>query len=120
MATKRSWPVRSLVGPAGVRAAWIIARGNSVLSGMAMHRMMEAGPGEVSSADVAVLEDWMRRQNRRKQIYATQLVTNHDARSARRLQPAPTEDLAHVDLRRDAAGLPPLRFALCSAMPTNH
>jgi hypothetical protein len=120
MAAKRSWPVRSLVGPAGVRAAWVIARGDSVLSGIAMHRMMEAGPGEVSPADVAVLEDWMRLQKGRKQIYGTQLVTTRDARGATRLQPAPTEDLAHVDLRRDAAGLPPLAFALCSAMRTVH
>jgi hypothetical protein len=118
MAAKRSWPVRSLVGPAGVRAAWVIARGDSVLSGIAMHRMMEAGPGEVSPADVAVLEDWMRLQNGRKQIYATQLIPTRDARSKPPLQPAPTEDLTHVDLRRDAAGLPPLAFALCVALHT--
>jgi hypothetical protein len=110
MAAKRTWPLRDLVGPAGVRAAWIVASGDSALTSMAMHRMMEAGPGAVSSTDVAVLEDWMRLRTGRKQIYGTQLEF---ARSSHNLTPEPTEDLAHVDLRRDAAALPPLAFAIC-------
>jgi hypothetical protein len=110
MAAKRTWPLRELVGPAGVRAAWLVASGDSALTNMAMHRMMEGGPGAVSSTDVAVLEDWMRLRTGRKQIYATQLELSQ---STHKLAPAPTEDLAHVDLRRDAAALPPLAFAIC-------
>jgi hypothetical protein len=111
MAAKRSWPLRSTVGPAGVRAAWQIASGDSALAGLAMHRMMEAGPGEVSPADVAVMEDRMRLRTGRKQIYASQFDSKAKPGS---LIPAPTEDLAHVDLRRDAAGLPPLPLARCA------
>jgi len=32
-----------------------------------------------------------------------------------KLEPAPIEDPKHVDLRRDAAGLPPLAQAICEA-----
>ena len=39
-----------------------------------------------------------------KQIYGTQLVKSADGK----LEPAPLEDPKHVDLRRDAACLPPL------------
>jgi hypothetical protein len=105
MAQKRSWPVRSMVGPAGVRAAWMIASTDSTLAVTAIHRMMEAGPGEASESDVAVLEDRFRLSRGRKQLYASQLSVG--------FEPAPTEDLPHVDLRRDAAYLPPLATAIC-------
>jgi hypothetical protein len=72
--------------------------------------MMEAGPEESLAADVAVLEDRVRMQSGRKQLYATQL-----RRVGATLVPGITEDSAHVDMRRDAAGLPPLRVALCAA-----
>jgi hypothetical protein len=111
MASKRTWPLRSMVGAAGVRAAWLIARGDSALSTAAMHRMMEAGPGEASEADVAVLEDALRIRNGRKQIYGSQLVRSTDGNG---FVSAPTEDIAHVDMRREAAGLPPLRAAICA------
>ncbi len=117
MAAKRQWPLRSTVGVAGVRATWLIAAGDSALTNTAMHRLMEAGPGEVSGTDIAVLEDWLRIKTSRKQIYGTQLHSVTD-RSGTHLQPEPTEDLAHVILRRDAAGLPPLAFALCYAGKT--
>jgi hypothetical protein len=54
---------------------------------------------------VAVLEDWSRVLKGRKPIYATRLGSD--------LKPIPSEDLAHVNLRRDAAGLPPLAYAIC-------
>jgi hypothetical protein len=60
---------------------------------------------------VAVLEDRLRIANGRKQLYATQLVGAGDGK----LEPAPVEDPKHVDLRRDAAGLPPLAQAICAA-----
>jgi hypothetical protein len=73
--------------------------------------MMESGPDEALPADVAVLEDRVRLQSGRKQLYGTQLRRVGD-----RLVPAPTEDSAHVDMRRDAAGLPPLDAAICATM----
>jgi hypothetical protein len=103
------WPTRSVVGASGVRAVWVLAQRDTALQRVALHRMMESGPDEALPADVAVLEDRVRLQSGRKQLYGSQLrMTNG------RLAPAPIEDSAHVDMRRDAAGLPPLRQAMCS------
>ena len=101
-----SWPTRSVVGAAGVRAVWLLVQYDSALQRMALHRMMESGPDEALAADVAVLEDRVRLQSDRKQLYGSQ-VSPHPG------VPAPIEDSAHVDMRRDAAGLPPLRQAMC-------
>lgn len=105
-----AWPTRSVVGASGVRAVWLLAQGDTALQRVALHRMMESGPGEALPADVAVLEDRVRLQSGRKQLYGSQLrIVNG------KLGPAPIEDSAHVDMRRDAAGLPPLRQAICAA-----
>ncbi len=106
-----TWPTKSVVGAQGVRAVWLLASRDSALARVALHRMMEAGPDESPPAAVAVLEDRLRIANGRKQIYATQLVRSADGK----LEPAPIEDPKHVDLRRDAAGLPPLAQAICAA-----
>jgi hypothetical protein len=104
-----AWPTRSVVGAAGVRAVWMLAQRDSALQRTVLHRMMESGPDEALPADVAVLEDRVRLQSGRKQVYGSQLRTLNG-----KLSPAPIEDSAHVDMRRDAAGLPPLRRALCA------
>ena len=103
-----TWPTRSVVGAAGVRAVWMLVQRDTALQRTALHRMMESGPDEALAADVAVLEDRVRLQSGRKQVYGSQLRPVNG-----RLVPAPIEDSAHVDMRRDAAGLPPLRSALC-------
>jgi hypothetical protein len=105
-----AWPTRSVVGAAGVRAVWTLAQQDTALERAALRRMMEAGLGESIPADVAVLEDRVRLLSSRKQLYGTQL-----SRVNERLVVLPIEDSAHVDLRRDAAGLPPLRQAVCAA-----
>ena len=105
-----AWPTRSVVGASGVRALWVLAQRDTALQRTALHRMMESGPGEALPADVAVLEDRVRLQSGRKQLYGSQLRTVNGT-----LAPAPIEDSAHVDMRRDAAGLPPLSRALCAA-----
>ena len=104
------WPTRSVVGGRGVRAVWLLALRDTALARATLKRMMEAGPDESSSADVATLEDRVRLASGRKQIYGTQLVNENGA-----LRLAPMEDSAHVELRRDAAGLPPLAYSLCVA-----
>lgn len=103
-----SWPTRSVVGAAGVRAVWLLAQRDTALQRTVLHRMMESGPDEALAADVAVLEDRVRLQSGRKQLYGSQLRMVNG-----KLAPAPIEDSAHVDMRRDAAGLPPLRQAMC-------
>jgi hypothetical protein len=104
------WPTRSVVGAAGVRATWRLVQRDTALQRTALHRMMEAGPEESLAAGVAVLDDRVRMQSGRKQLYGTQL-----RRVGATLVAGITEDSAHVDMRRDAAGLPPLRVALCAA-----
>jgi hypothetical protein len=106
-----AWPTRSVVGAAGVRAVWLLVGTDSALARTALHRMMEAGPDESPPAAVATLEDRLRVQTGRKQLYGTQLRRAANGT----LEPLPIEDPKHVDLRRDAAGLPPLARALCSA-----
>jgi len=106
------FPTRSVVGAAGVRAVWLLALGDTVLEAAVMRRFMEAGLGEAFEADVAVLEDRVRTRAGRGQLYGTALTTTGE-RSAR--VPLRIEDSAHVDLRRDAAGLPPLSQSVCAA-----
>jgi hypothetical protein len=106
-----TWPTRSVVGASGVRAVWVLTGRDSTLARVALHRMMEAGPEESPPAAVAMLEDRLRVQAGRKQLYGTQLVRGADGS----LEPAPLEDPKHVELRRDAAGLPPLQASLCAA-----
>ena len=103
------WPTRSAVGAAGVRAVWVLAARDTALQRTILHRMMESGPDEALAADVAVLEDRLRIQAGRKQIYGTQ-----QRLTGAGVVLAPMEDSAHVDLRRDAAGLPPLAVARCA------
>jgi len=103
------WPTRSVVGAAGVRAVWVLVQRDTALQRAALHRMMESGPDEALPADVAVLEDRVRLQSGRKQLYGSQLRMIDGSIP----MPTPIEDSAHVDMRRDAAGLPPLRQALC-------
>ncbi|MFL5615485.1 MAG: DUF6624 domain-containing protein [Gemmatimonadaceae bacterium] len=104
-----TWPSRSVVGAAGVRAVWLIAQRDTALERVVLHRMMESGPDEALPADVAVLEDRVRLLSGRKQLYGSQLRMVNG-----KLVPAPIEDSAHVDMRRDAAGLPPLKQAMCT------
>ena len=93
-----------------MRALWLLAARDTSLERAVLHRMMEAGPDESLPADVATMEDRVRVHAGRKQLYGTQL-----RRMPGRATPVPypIEDPAHVDLRRDAAGLPPLKQAIC-------
>ena len=106
-----AWPTKSVVGAAGVHAVYLIVERDSVLSRSALRRLMEAGPVESPAADVATLEDRVRIQTGRKQLYGTQFRV--DDRGAIML--APMEDSAHPDLRREDAGLPPFALGLCLA-----
>jgi hypothetical protein len=104
-----TWPTRSVVGAGGVRAVWLLSQSDTALERTVLHRMMESGPDEALPADVAVLEDRVRLLSGRKQLYGSQLRMVNG-----KLSPATIEDSAHVDMRRDAAGLPPLKQAMCT------
>lgn len=105
-----TWPTRTVVGAAGVRAVWMLSTRDSTLTNTFLHRLMEAGPDESMPADVAMLEDRQRLRAGRKQIYGTQMRVVDG-----KVEPYPTEDLAHVDLRRDGAQLPPYAVSFCLA-----
>jgi hypothetical protein len=105
-----AWPTRSVVGPAGTHAVAVLALRDTALGRAAVRRMMEAGPDESPAADVAMLEDQIRLISGRKQIYGTQFQ-----RTEKGLVLAPMEDSAHVDLRREDAGLPPFKLSACLA-----
>jgi hypothetical protein len=105
------WPTKSVVGAAGVRAVWLLAQRDTALARTVLKRMMEAGPEESNAADVAILEDRVRLQSGRKQIYGTQFRVAADGH----VSLAPMEDSAHVDLRREDAALPPFEKSACVA-----
>jgi len=109
-----AWPTKSVVGAAGVHAVYLLVERDTALSRTVLHRLMEAGPVESPAADVATLEDRIRIQSGRKQLYGTQFRV--DDRGAIVL--APMEDSAHADLRREDAGLPPFALGLCLAKNT--
>jgi hypothetical protein len=104
-----TWPTKSVVGPAGTHAVYLLAQADTALGRAALHRMMEAGPSESPAADVATFEDHMRIVWGRKQIYGTQFRVDEKGRVVL----APMEDSAHADLRREDAGLPPFKVGLC-------
>ncbi len=105
-----TWPTRSVVGLAGVRAVFMLAHRDTAFARTALHRMMESGGDEAIKPDVAVLEDRVRVQSGRKQLYGTQLVSSNG-----KLVPVAIEDSSHVDLRREGANLPPLAWSVCNA-----
>lgn len=103
-------PTRTTVGVAGMRGMFVLASSDTGLLRSTLRRMMEAGPDEGIKPDIALMEDRVRLQSGRKQLYGTQL---HIVGTT--LVPFAIEDSAHVDLRRDAASLPPLAWSLCNA-----
>jgi hypothetical protein len=111
MAQRRQWPTRALVGTAGVHAAWLIAQQDSALSVAAMRRMMEAGPGESSPAEVAVLDDARRVKIGRGQIHGTQFTKGGTGV----VLAGRIEDSVHVDMRREGGWLPPIAVSACLA-----
>ncbi len=105
------WPTRSVVGAAGMHAAWLLVLGDSALEASAVRRFMEAGPQESFATDVAMLEDRVRVRNGRGQLYGTMLAADEKGV----LAPTRLEDEPHADLRREGAMLPALTQALCAA-----
>jgi hypothetical protein len=102
------WPGRSRVGEDGARAAWLVlqhAIGNPALMrrGLALLQT-RARDGDVSRAEVAMLEDRVRAFEGRPQRYGTQFDWDCDGQ----LSPLPLEDASGVDERRRAIGLGPL------------
>lgn len=118
---RRGWPGRSAVGPEASNAAFLIVQHavqDSAFQAQALS-LMERGvaKGEVRGADVAMLADRVAVHRGQPQRYGTQAKLLEG-----RLVLDPIADSAHVDERRAALGMPPLReyVRLLDSMYTAH
>jgi len=105
---RHGWPGRSAVGPEASSAAFLIVQHavhDSAFQAKAL-ALMEKGvaTGEVAGADVAMLADRVAVHRGKPQRYGTQAKLLDG-----RMVLDPIEDSAHVDQRRAALGMPPLR-----------
>jgi hypothetical protein len=106
--TQRGWPGRTLVGDDGVMAAWMLAqhadtfpdRQRAFLTALAR----AVAVGEASPAQHAYLQDRVRVNAGRPQLFGTQSTITADGVR----EPFPIEDPDGLPARRAAAGLPPL------------
>lgn len=101
---ERGWPTPALVGDAGVRAAWVLLQHSPDAAFQA--RMLPdveraAERGELPRAEVAMLTDRVLLKSGRRQRYGTSFSVRDG-----RLVPDPIEDLAGLDARRKALGMP--------------
>ena len=104
------WPTRSMVGAKGADAAFLIAQHTASLQKTALRLMRALPRGEVSRTNLALLEDRVLVSEGKPQRYATQVSFSPDGK---RMTFDPIADVAHLDARRAAAGLPPLTSYLC-------
>ncbi len=106
------WPGLSLVGEAGAEAAWLVAQ--HAISRPAFQRFClrwlrrTVAIGDAPAWQEAYLSDRIRMNERRPQVYGTQLDWDADGE----LSPWPIEAPAEVDKRREEAGLRPLAEAV--------
>ena len=102
----RGWPGRTLAGPDGAEAAWLLAQ-HADLDPELQRTFLEAlrgavADGEASPANLAYLEDRVRVHDGRPQLYGTQFTVTDGE-----LRPSPIEDPERLDERRAEAGLGP-------------
>jgi hypothetical protein len=105
---ERGWPGRSLAGERGARAAWLVLQ-HAIAYPALMRRGLDllreaAVMGQVSEAELAMLEDRIRVLEGRPQRYGTQ----YDWDERGEMSPLPIEDPEGVDERRLSVGLPRL------------
>ena len=109
-----AWPTKSLVGEEAAAAAWLVVQ--HAIGDPPLQRRCLAllGPaveaGEVPAVQAAMLEDRIRTQEGRGQLYGTQFDWDAEGR----MSALPIDDAAHVDDRRHAIGLPPIAEAIAA------
>lgn len=112
---EHGWPGRSLVGSLGAEAAWLIALhaiSRPDLQREFARRLDEAiARGDARSEHAAYLEDRIRFNERRPQVYGT--IFDWDENDE--LNPWTIERSDEVEARRLRAGLPPLEEAIRTA-----
>ncbi|MEA9655305.1 DUF6624 domain-containing protein [Xanthomonas campestris pv. raphani] len=105
---RKGWPGRSLVGEDGANAAWTLvqhADADLAFQEQAL-KLMEAAltRRDVAPSEVALLTDRVLVGQNKPQRYGTQFKAEADGSMALR----PTEDIAGLEGRRRAVGLPPM------------
>jgi hypothetical protein len=102
-------PTKSLVGARGADAAMLIIQHNWPLQERALALAKTAPPDEVSPQALAMLEDRVLVHQGKPQRFGTQFTLSADGV----FRFAPTDDVAGLDARRSAAGMPPLSQYVC-------
>jgi len=102
-------PTRSLVGPAGSDAAMLIVQHNWPLQERVLALLSTMPTGEISPEKAAMLEDRVRVHQGKPQRFGTQFNLGPDGK----FRFAPNVDIAGLDARRSAAGMPPLKLYVC-------
>jgi len=100
------WPTTSKVGPEGASNAWLLvqhADHDVDFQEYCLGLMKEASPADVDKTDIAYLEDRVRVNRGRGQLYGTQFRQENNKHV-----PRPIEDEENVDARRAALGMGPL------------
>ena len=106
------WPGRTLVGPDGAHAAWLLiqhADADRALQKRCLKLMRKAPKGEVQPENIAYLTDRIRLADGKKQLYGTQVELKDG-----RWQVCEVEDPDRLDHRRRQLGLPPIETYLKS------
>ena len=106
---KYGWPGKSIAGEDGATSAFLIVQHNGFLQGEMLELMKRQPAGEVSPADLAMLEDRFNVQQGRPQRFGSQLKSPGE----KTIEYYPIEDIAGVEARRAAAGLIPLSVYSC-------
>lgn len=109
---ERGWPGKTLVGPDGSHAAWLLVQHSGLDFQKKCLTLLTAAvkAGEADSKDLAYLTDRVLLGEGKKQLYGTQ-VREVDGK----LVPQPVEDEANLDKRRKEVGLPPIAEHLTDA-----
>lgn len=100
------WPTISKVGPRASHMAWLLAQHADIeptFQADVLELMKEQEPGDVEPHEIAYLEDRVRVNTGRPQLYGTQLKLANG-----KMEPSQMENQENVDKRRSEAGLGPL------------
>jgi hypothetical protein len=107
------WPTRTKVGADAASAAWLIAQHadhDPEFQEECLKAMRSAPLDGVRPEDIAMLEDRVRINTNRPQIYGTQFREQYGPRGdVIAYDPLPIQEVEGVDVRRAAVGLPPLK-----------
>jgi len=101
------WPTASKVGKEGAHHAWLLVQHADHDVDFQLHcleLMKEASANEVDKTDIAYLEDRVRVNQGRGQLYGTQFMQKNNQHI-----PRPIEDEKNVDKRRSEVGMGPLQ-----------